>query len=163
MLLAEIRAGMKPFEYWQMDDVDHFFLKYYIRRGNMKGPAGEDPQRTYAKHRLKGLESTDVRYITAYTACDDMDLLENVLYSYYHIGDIRNLTNHAESREGEDTRLIVDEKDDSIRLLKISEAIEFFIRCFDAATANIGDKELDVVRINSGEVKGFAKRLERIE
>ena len=163
MLLAEIRAGMKPFEYWQMDDVDHFFLKYYIRRGNMKGPAGEDPQRTYAKHRLKGLVSDDKRYITAYTVCDDMELLENVLYAYYHIGDIRNLTNHAESREGEDTRLIVDEKDDSIRLLKISEAIEYFIRCFDAVVENIGDKELDVVRINSGEVKGFAKRLERIE
>jgi hypothetical protein len=92
-----------------------------------------------------------------------MELLENVLYAYYHIGDIRNLTNHAESREGEDTRLIVDEKDDSIRLLKISEAIEYFIRCLDAVVENIGDKELDVVRINSGEVKGFAKRLERIE
>lgn len=163
MLLAEVRAGLKPYEYWQMNDIDHFFLKAYIRRGNMKGPAGEDPQRTYARHRMKGLDSNDNRYITAYTACENKLLLENTLYAYYHIGDIRNMTNHAESRESGDTRLIVDEKDDSIRLIKISEAIEYFIRCYEAAIDDIGDKELNVITITSDEVKGFAKRLERID
>ena len=160
MLLAEERAGMKPYEYWKMNDIDHFFIKTYIRKGNMRN-GNEDPQRTYARHRLKGLDSTNNDMITAYTACENRDVVENVLYAYYHIGDIRNYTNHAEDREGEDTRLIVDEKDDSIRLVKITEAVEYFIKCFDEAAAMTKGKELDVVTITSDEVRAFAKRLER--
>ena len=160
MLLAEERAGMKPYEYWKMDDIDHFFIKTYIRRGGMRN-GNEDPQRTYARNRLRGLDNTDTNKIKAYTACDDRDTVENVLYGYYHIGDIRNYTNHAEDREGEDTRLIVDEKDDSIRLVKITEAVEYFIKWFEEASAQTENKELDVVNITSDEVKAFAKRLER--
>ncbi len=160
MLLAEVRASMKPFEYWQMDDIDHYFLKSYIRRGNMRN-GKEDPQRTYARHRLKGLRNTDNDMITAYTACDDPEALENLLYAYYHIGDIRNYTNHADDRDGEDTRLIVDEKDDSIRLVKINEAIEYFIKWFDIVSEKVEGRELDVVKINADEVRSFAKRLER--
>ena len=161
-LLAAIRADMKPYEYWKMDDIDHYFLKTYVRKAGMKAAPGEDLQRVYSRFRVKCLDSEDDRYITPVTACDDRELLENLLYAYYHIGDIRNMTNHAEDRE-EDTRLIVDEKDDSIRLVKITEAIEYFIRCYDAVTENIGDKEFNVVRISSSEVKYAAKQMEHTE
>ena len=159
MLLAEERASKKPHEYWQMQDIDHYFLKNYIRRGGAYNDK-EDPQRTYAKLRAKGLDNEDSKIITAYTACEDREAVENVLYAYYHVGEIRNHINHADDSILE-TRLMIDEKDDSIRLIKITEAIEYFIKCFDIAAAMTEDKELNVVTITADEVKAFAKRMER--
>ena len=39
----------------------------------------------------------------------------------------------------------------------------YFINCFEKVTSIIGDRELDVVRINSYEVKTAAKKLEKSE
>ena len=160
-ILAQERVSLASRDVWQMNDVDHYFIKYYMR-GNGRG-GKEDIQRAYAKSRVKGLTSTDDNKLIAYTLCDDITALENLLYAYYHVGDIRNATNHAVDNEGEETRLIVGKKDDIIRLVKISEAIEYFISCYDAVASNIEGKELDVVRIDAREVNAFSRKLEKTD
>ena len=160
-ILAQERVSLASRDVWQMNDVDHYFIKYYMR-GNGRG-GKEDIQRAYAKSRVKGLTATDDNKLIAYTLCDNITALENLLYAYYHVGDIRNATNHAEDNEGEETRLIVGKKDDIIRLVKIREAIEYFISCYDAVASNIEGKELDVVRIDAKEVKAFSGKLEKAD
>lgn len=161
-IFAEERAKLLARDMWQLNDVDHYFIKYYLR-GDISRTGGEDVQRTYARYRAAGIESPDMSKVTAHTLCDDWKIVEDALFAYYHLGDIRNATNHAEDKQGEDTRLLVDEKDDSIRLLRINEAIEYFIRRFETVSALVEDKENDVVRIDSREVKAFAKSLKRRE
>lgn len=160
-ILAGERNQLKPYEYWKMDDIDHYFIKLYIRKEGKRGSV--DPQLLYARRRVKFIDNEDPEKLNAYTACDDRKIVENLLYAYYHVGDIRNYINHADEGLGRDTSLMPSEKEESKRLINIREAIEFFINCYDTAIANIGDKELDVVRIYSGEVKVAAKRLEEEE
>ncbi len=160
MLFAKARSELASRDLWQMNDVDHFFVKYYLRN-TVRRTGQEDIQRTYAKSRIKGIEHPDKSRLTAHTLCDDRNVVEETLFSYYHLGDIRNATNHAEDREGEDTRLIVDEKDDIIRLIKIREAIEYFISCFEKAVSLVEGKENDVVRIDAQEVKIFARKMSK--
>lgn len=156
-ILARDRMQLKPYEYWKMDDIDHYFIKLYIRK-EKKGT--EDPQLVYARTRVGFLDNEDPEKLNAYTACDDRGLVTKLLYAYYHVGDIRNYINHADERFGSETSLMPDDKDESRRSVLIVEAIEFFIYSYEAVLANIGDKELDVVRIESGEVKAAMRMLE---
>ena len=161
-MLAQIRSEMRPFEYWQMDSIDHYFLKSYERRD--RSGKTEDPQRAYAQQRMRGLDNTDENRITAFTACEDRQAVEDLLYAYYYIGSIRNFINHAEDSDGfTEDKLITEEKDEMTRLVKIREVIQYFINCFEKVTSIIGDRELDVVRINSFEVRTAAKKLETSE
>ncbi len=161
-ILAQIRSEMRPFEYWHMDNIDHYFLKSYERRD--RSGKNDDPQRAYAQQRMRGLDNTDEGVITAFTACDDRQAVEDLLYAYYYIGNVRNHINHAEDSDGfTEDRLITEEKDEMTRLVKIREVIQYFINCYEKVTSIIGDRELDVVRINSYEVKAAAKKLEKSE
>lgn len=161
-LLAAERAELTSRDIWQMNDVDHYFIKYYLR-GEVSKRGGEDIQRIFARYKAAGIECADADRIAAHTLCDDRKIVEDALFAYYHLGDIRNSTNHAEDKQGEDTRLIVDEKDDMIRLVKINEAIEYFIMCFEKAAALAEGRENDVIRINSREIKEYARRTEATE
>lgn len=161
-LLAAERATLLTRDQWQMNDVDHYFIKYYLR-GDVTWSSREDIQKIFARYKAEVIESPDTGKVTAHTLCDDRKVVEDALFAYYHLGDIRNSTNHAEEKLGEDTRLIVDEKDDSIRLVRIREAIEYFIRCYEKALAMAGDKENDLVRINAREVIEYAMRMEATE
>lgn len=161
-ILAQIRSEMRPFEYWQMDRIDHYFLKSYERRE--RGVKVDDPQRAYAQQRMRGLDNTDENKITAFTACEDRQAVEELLYAYYYIGSVRNYINHADESDGfTEDKLITEEKDEMTRLVRIREIIQYFINCFDKVTSIIGDRELDVVRINSYEVKIVAKSLEKAD
>ena len=145
-----------------MDNIDHYFLKSYERRD--RSGKNDDPQRAYAQQRMRGLDNTDEGVITAFTACDDRQAVEDLLYAYYYIGNVRNHINHAEDSDGfTEDRLITEEKDEMTRLVKIREVIQYFINCYEKVTSIIGDRELDVVRINSYEVKAAAKKLEKSE
>ena len=156
ILLADERNDLSPHEYWKMNDIDHYYVKYYTRKGK-NGGGKEDVSRSYASTRAAQIDNDDPDKITAYSLCDDREAVENLLYAYYHISDIRNKLNHAEEGDNEETRLIVDEKDDSIRMLKLIESIEYFIQCYEEVEAKVAGKELDVVEISGGEVKDWAK------
>ena len=90
-LFARERLELKPYEYYKIDEIDHYFIKNYNRAGvRGQGDRDEDPQRVYAAMRTKSLENTDSSMITGLSACDDKDTLQNVLFAYYHLGFVRN-------------------------------------------------------------------------
>ena len=153
LLFADERNSLSPHEYWKINDINHYFLRYYTHRSGGRGK--EDIHRTYARQRVNQIDNEDPGKITAYTLSDDREAVENLLYAYYHIGDIRNHLNHAEENE-DDTRLMVDERDDSIRLVRIVEAIEYFIKCYEVVDAKVAGKENNVVEISGREVKDCA-------
>ena len=97
-LFARERLELKPYEYYKIDEIDHYFIKSYNRAGvRGQGDRNEDPQRVYAAMRTKSLENTDSSMITGLSACDDTDTLQNVLFAYYHLGFVRNKISHADA------------------------------------------------------------------
>ena len=157
-IFAKERQELRPFEYWKMDDISHFFIKTYIRRGSTS--KAEDPQRAYANLRLAGLDNTDPDTITALTCCDDREAVGNLLYAYYHIGEIRNRTNHADNRVDDGGRLIVDRKDVPYLMSWIREGIQYFLNSYDTAMELIRDKNPDVVKVTNDEVRACFNKME---
>ena len=157
---ARQRLDLKPYEYYKMDQIDHYFIKTYNRSGSKKSAArDEDPQRAYAMLRTQSVGNMDSSVITGYTACDSMETLENILFAYYRIGYIRNKINHAETGAAGETRLMVSESDESSALVWMKDGIDYFIDCYDKAMAEVQDKKPQVILITGDEVRKAADRM----
>ncbi len=159
-LFAKQRQGLKPYEYYKIDNVDHYFIKTYDRGATRgMGNRGEDPQRVYAAMRSRSVGNEDSSKITGYTACDSMETLQNLLFAYYHIGVVRNKINHAEADAMTDTRLNVSESDESAALVWMKESIDYFISSYEKAVSEVKDKNPQVVLITGDEVRKAAERM----
>ena len=124
-----------PKDRWNFNDLAHFFIKYYgrtqIRSRNIRN--SKDRQRDFAKFRIDELDEKAEEMTRAFSVLyDRKDLLEDVLYTYYHLGDIRNRINHAEVSENENIRTIdIGKENDSLVLLR--DGINAFLKAYDAA------------------------------
>ena len=104
---------------------------------------------------------TDPEQITGYTACDDRQALEDLLFAYYYVGRIRNETNHAAENVEEADTLFPDEKDVSTKLIHIQESIIYFIQAYDKVAGIVSSKDVSTVRITVKDVKAAARRIDR--
>lgn len=159
-LFAQQRLALKPYEYYKMDHIDHYFIKSYDRsRPRNTGGRREDPQRAYASLRTQSVENTDPSLVTGYTACDSTETLNNILYAYYHVGEVRNKISHAEASAMTESRLVVYESDKSSALLWMRESIDFFIESYKKAIAEVKNKKPNVVIISSDSVREAADHM----
>jgi hypothetical protein len=143
-----------------MDDIDHYFIKDYIRAGNrFKGNRDMNPLRLYAILRVGYIDNTNPDFITSFTACDSRETLENVLFAYYNIGQVRNKINHAESGVMSNSRLMKAINDESPVLLRVKDSIEYFIASYDKAIAEVQNKNPQVIRITRQEVRKAADQM----
>lgn len=159
---ARKRLQLKSYELWKMNDIDHYFLKNYFY---FKFPNNSiEHQRGNAKALVSYTENTDPTRIQCYTACDDSQLLEDLLFSYLRVGMVRNDTNHAaDDHDEEENTLFPDEKGDSPRVRLITECIRYFIQSFDRVSENIRGRNPSVVKISCSDVKRLARTLEEQE
>ena len=159
-LFAQQRLSMKPYEYYKIDNIDHYFIKTYNRSGTRgKGTKGEDPQRVYAALRTQSVENRDSSMITGFTACDSLETLQDTLFSYYHIGDVRNKISHADENAMSEGRLIVAESDEHSALIWMRDSIEYFIECYEKAMAQVQDKKPNVVIITGDDVRIYSEHV----
>ena len=160
-LFAKKRLQMRPSEYWKMNDVDHYFVKYYFYYKNPSDT--EEHMRENAKNLLACIDNTDPNKMTGYTVCDDRKLLEDMLYAYLRIGTIRNETNHAEDSAEEEDIQTSEDTGGSSRYQEIAESVKYFIQSYEKVLANVSGKNPSVVRITGREVKAVARRMEKEE
>lgn len=159
-LLALQRLELKPYEYYKIDDISHYFIKNYDRaRVKYLSGRNDDQQKVYAELRVSSVMNTDPELITGLTACDSMDTLQNVLYAYYHLSEVRNKISHADAGVLEGNRLMVRDSDESTALLTVKDSIDFFIASYEKAMAEVKDKTPQIVRITRDEVKFAANQL----
>ena len=158
---ARVRLELKSFEQWKMDDIDHYYVKNYFY---FKHPSNtNDNQRKNARELVNYLDGVEENLIQPYSVCDDKQALEDLLFAYLHVGRIRNQTNHAEERAEDSGTLFPDDKDDSSKLITIKESIEYYIQSYDKVSEIVKDKDPNVIRITSGEVKSAARRIDNEE
>ena len=157
-LLAQQRLLLKPYEYYKMDDIGHYFIKNYDR-GRVSRGRGADLQAAYAALRTQSVENKDPDLITGYTACDNLQTLNNLLYAYYRIGVVRNKINHAETEVIAESRLNVSESDENAALLMMKDSVDFFIKSYETAMKELEGKTPHVVLISSDEVRKAEDRI----
>ena len=158
-LFAKQRLELKPYEFYKMDQIDHYFIKSYNRSANKGGGRDEDPQRSFAILRARSLQNDDPALITGYTACDSVETLQNILFAYYHIGYVRNKISHAETGVITESRLMTSADDESSALVWMKDGIDYFIDCYEKALAEVQNKHPKVVLITGDEVRKAADRL----
>lgn len=156
-LFALQRLELQPYELYKMDDIDHYFVKVYDRASvRLSAPRNEDRTRAYADLRAASIGNTDPQKIGGHTACEHVDTARDVLYAYYHLGDVRNKISHADADSMAELRLMVSERDVSSAMLLMRESIEYFITCFEKAMAETSGKTPKVVLITADDVRGAA-------
>lgn len=157
-LLALQRLELKPYEYYKMDDIDHYFVKQYDR-GNVRLGKNEDRSLAYAALRAQSLENQDPSKISGHTACTNTETVQNVLYAYFHLGEVRNKISHADFNAMSEKRLIVSENDVSYAMIMMTESIEYFIMNYEKALAEVQGKNPKIVAISSDDVRKAADRI----
>ena len=159
-LFAKKRLELKPYEYYKMDNINHYFIKTYDRSATKgKGEKGEDPQHVYAVMRAQSIENRDPSQITGLTACDSKETLQNLLYAYYQISNVRNKIAHADAAAMNAKHLKVSESDDIPSLVWMKDAIDYFIDSYDKAMAEVQNKKPNIISITGDKVRKAADRI----
>ena len=157
-IFGEIYYDLKPFEKYKLDDLPHYFVKFYAR-GRVGHPATDDEHaQKYAKIRLEDLHAENKNTLRAFTDCPDEEALGNLLYAYYLLGFVRNSTNHAIGDSGEFS-LLANDNDVSERLNLIKKTIESFIDGYDKVLSATKDGGHDVRIISNDEIRAYARTL----
>ena len=151
-ILGQIYCDLRPFEKYRLRDVDHFFIKMYGRRRTSRTDDNERHQREYTDLRISDLHNTDEEVVTAYTLCEDTDLLRNLLYAYYHLGDVRNATNHA-SDEMNGFAGVMTDSDVGERMNIIRQAIDTFIYYYEKTLEEVAGADNHILKVTTEELR----------
>lgn len=167
-----------PQNRYQFNDMQHYMMKFYCR-GKMRKGSKDARAADYAlfmKERLlKGRdenyipnysylfrrpESGSFPFLYAYSLLSDTGLVQDILLTYYTIGNLRNQINHAtvdDEPDFSDTR----EKGESPRLFRSIQLIDHFIRIFDKALQEVKDREFESYQIDSKLFQNYMHKSEK--
>ena len=111
---------------------------------------------------MEELDTEDDELIRAHTVCPDRDALKDLLFAYYYLGDVRNATNHAEDEFSGFTS-VRNDSDVSDRMNLITQAVDYFIHCYDKVTGLISenDAEARIIRVDTAELADYARELRK--
>jgi hypothetical protein len=160
--VAKIFGGeyyyLRPFEKYKMNDLSHYYVKFYNRQKASHQKHGKEYIQDYAMVRAAELDTQDPEVIRAYTLCPDRTAVGNLLFAYYNVGDVRNATNHAQD-DFDCFSEIRDDSDSSERMDMIQQSIEYFLFCYDKVARLSEGKASDVVQISIEEIAKHANEL----
>ncbi len=158
---GQIYYDLKPYEKYKLEDVSHYFVKFYDRWKVPSSKRGKEYQMEYARTRVRELETNDEKIIKACTMCSDKDILTELLFSYYYLGDVRNATNHAVD-ETNGFISIMKDSDISERMRLITQTIDYFIYCYEKAIKMMETASpADNIQIDPVEIAEYANMIRR--
>ncbi len=158
-IFSECFNALEPHQRYQMNDLSHYFVKFYGRRNVRVRGSQRQVQKGYADYRFSTIGSDDPGTMTAHTLSSDPEAVHDLLFAYYYLSSVRNITNHAIMESSDDERLISEESDISIRLDTINQVIEYFIRCYERVLGTLPADRGPVLRTTTEEVRNHASHV----
>ena len=84
--------------------------------------------------------------------------MEDLLFAYYYVGEIRNQTNHAvETYDG--FYSIMAEFDSGERMEAIRQSIDYFLHCYDRVAQLSEGKTPNVIEITNDDIMQYVNEL----
>lgn len=84
-----------PKDRWTYNDLDHYLIKFFGRSEiNYRQPKDKVAQ-DFAKFKVAQIDGFSKEFSKAYSNLNDDNMLYELLYSYYTIGNLRNQVSHA--------------------------------------------------------------------
>ena len=158
-IFGQIYFDLKPHEKFKIEeDTEHYYIKYYNRFKASHQKKGNEYFQDLAKARVSELDTENPGEIRAHTVCKDRSALENLLFSYYYLSDVRNETNHA--MDSSDAFFdIMKESDSSERMDLIRQSIKYFLHCYDKVMQAMENKEPNVIKITYDDYADYVEEL----
>ena len=142
---------------YSLDDIDHYFIKYYGRDFVNPRQSAEQKAIDYAAVRVESVTQGREGMMRAKSRlAGSPDILREVLEAYYAIAPLRNRINHAMSSRRDLDPDNIDINEENERLAMLNKAITRFINAYEAAleAREPGEKP---VRIRSYEFREYTK------
>lgn len=159
---GKVFYDLKPFEKYKLDDISHYFVKFYGRDRVKRGGGRDEQLQNYSVMRVADLHTGEKNVLRAHTDCPDENALGNLLYAYYRIGGVRNDTNHAIERDSDTFGAPKDDSDVSERMNTIKESVESYIYWYDKVLELVGENGgSHVVKVTNDEVRAYANELKK--
>lgn len=153
-LFVQQHLRLRPYEFYIMEQIDHYFIKNYDRyRVRGRGAGGKDPRHAYAVLRTESVRNREPSRITGFTACDNLETLQDVLYAYYHVGFVRNKISHADAKAMEMKNEETSGSDEISALAWMRNSIDLFIESYEKAAAEVQGKDPSVIIISADDVR----------
>ena len=157
-IFAQIYYDLRPFEKYKLDKLSHYYIKYYSRSKANHQKHGREYIQQYAQLRADEIDNKDPRDIRACTICPDKEAVEDLLFAYYYVGEIRNQTNHAvETYDG--FYSIMAESDSGERMEAIRQSIDYFLHCYDRVAKLSEGKTPNVIEITNDDIMQYVNEL----
>ena len=161
---GDIRRMMKAINviYWNeparmrysFNDIDHYFIKFYGRFVLDYRQKPDAVARDYAQLRVDVLKGPQGVVQRAFSQLHDDELLFELLYCYYQIGNLRNQVNHALVDRAAVTADGYIRHKDSRKDLKVE--LGRFIELYDTACRKV-KKTREPLILESRRFKGYAR------
>ena len=81
--------------------------------------------------------------------------MEDLLFAYYYLGDVRNATNHAVDTFDAFYEIMKD-SDSSERMDMIQQSITYFLHCYDRVARLVEGREVNVIQVTAEEIAKYA-------
>ncbi len=157
-VFGQIYYDLRPFEKYKLDNPSHYYIKYYNRQKANHQKHGKEYIQDYARLRAEELNSVNPGEIRAYTICPDRAAVEELLFAYYYVGDVRNQTNHAkETFDG--FYSIMPDSDRGERMELIRQSIDYFLHCYDRVVQLSAGRTANVIEITNEDIIRHADQL----
>ena len=154
--LNKLYWSYQPKDRWNFNDLPHFFIKFYGRAQMKRNPVSKDRQKDFTDYRIRELDGEAENVTKAYSVLNEnRDILNNLLYTYYRLGDIRNQINHAEDKP-EGSEIDVHAVAENIKMMK--EGVEAFVKAFEIARAKaleVHPEPVETWQITQAELKEY--------
>ena len=157
-IFGQIYYDLRPFEKYKLDNVSHYYVKYYSRQRANQQKRGKEYMQSYARLRAEELDNKNPGEIRACSICPDRSAVEDLLFAYYYIGDVRNQTNHA-AQTFDGFYSIMPDSDSSERMELIRQSIDYFLHCYDRVVRLSEGRTANVVKITNEEVVHCADQI----
>ncbi len=156
--LNRLYWSYQPKDRWNFNDLPHFFIKFYGRAQiDRRKKRDDDRQKNFTKYRIESLDGQAENIMKSYSVLNgDRDVLSDVLYAYYALGDIRNQINHAEDQKEDVKKIDVHAQTENIKML--TEGVEQFVAALEKGRARVLELHPDPVetwQISQDELKEY--------
>ncbi len=157
-IFGQIYYDLRPFEKYKLDHPSHYYIKYYNRQKASHQKHGKEYIQDYAHLRAEELNNQNPEEIRACTICPDKDAVEDLLFAYYYVADVRNQTNHAAETYDGFYNMMAD-SDIGERMDMIRQSIDYFLHCYERVTNLSKGKTANVIEITGEDVVHYADLL----
>ena len=124
-----------PKDRWNFNDLPHFFIKYYGRNQiDRRKKRDNDKQKNFTMYRIESLDGQAENILKGYSVLnEDREVLLDVLYTYYALGEIRNHINHAEDQKEDVKQIDIHAQTENIKLL--TDGVTRFVTAYEKGRA----------------------------